>query len=292
MTRAQRRLIAGVASLIAVVSVAWIAAAAGSDGEPGPVARVMGRTDDRTSETTDTTLPLIPVTSGRPLATTSSVPPSVPLPSAEQVAAAAPTTAAPASGGPPPPPALTADGAILTRPADATTRPVDKAKGCNSANDAGWRIVECGALKRDDGVLLWVVQSRGAGLRALVLREQTAGNWLPVLAAADDAGTRWSKIGVRGGDVSGDGRADLVFGFHAKSADRALAVDVVDGPGVVTLHRLVPRGTVRLAPGELHEWAALGDGSFEHSTIKVLAGAWRIASSERVAAAAVPPSMV
>jgi hypothetical protein len=288
----QRRLLAGVGCLIAIASVAWIAAAAGSEGDPAPVERVMGSSTVRTTETTDTTLPLVPVTSGVPLPPTSAVPSSVPLPSADQVAAAVPTTTAPESAGPKPPPALTADGAVLAKPATPSTRPVDKARGCHSAVDAGWRIVECGALRRDDGVLLWLTESRGKGLRALVLREQTAGNWAPMLVAFDDDGSRWSKIGVRGEDVSGDGKSDLVFGFHLRAPAGSLAVDVVDGPGVVTLHRLAAGGSVRVAKGELHEWAALADGSYEHATIKVLAGAWRVAATERVGKEAVPASMV
>ena len=234
----------------------------------------------------------MPVTAGEALPATTTTPPSVPLPSEQQIAAAVPTTTPPASAGPPPPPALTTEGAILTRPSTDTTRPIDKAKGCNSAVDPGWKVVECGALKRDDVVLLWVVESKGSGLRALILRERTAGQWAPVLTASDDNGTRWSRIGVRGEDVSGDGRADLVFGFHSRAADKALLVDVVDGPGVVTVHRGVAGGSARVAKGELHTGAALADGSFEHETIKVIAGAWRLAASERVAREAVPPSMI
>lgn len=223
----------------------------------------------------------------------------MPLPTPEQVAAAVPAAVASAAAPGSPiapastvPPALSAEGALLVRPASDAVRSLDKARGCNSAVDPGWRIVDCGAVRRDDAVLVWTVQAKGKGLRATVLRERTAGEWLTVLAASDDTGTRWSKIGVRGDDVSGDGRTDLVFGFHTRTADRALGVDVVDGPGTVGLHRLLPQGSVRVEKGALHGWGALADGSYEHTTWKWIADGWRVAATERVRADAVPPSMV
>lgn len=296
MTRGQRWLLGAVGCLIVVVSLAWVAAASGSDGrrevEADGSSRASG--DDDGPVSTDTTLPLVPVTGGAPLPTTSTTPPSVPLPTPEQVAAATPTTVASASAPAPGAgsPALTAEGALLVRPSTDSVRPIDKARGCNSAVDAGWKIVDCGALRRDDAVLVWTVQAKGKGLRATVLRERTAGEWLTVLVASDDAGSRWSKIGVRGADVSGDGRPDLVFGFHTRAADRALAVDVVDGPGTVGLHRLLPHGSVRVENGALHGWSALADGSYEHATYKWLANGWRVAATDRAKADAVPPSMV
>ncbi|HEX4979063.1 MAG TPA: hypothetical protein VFV35_03260 [Acidimicrobiales bacterium] len=292
MTRGQRRLLGVVACLVVVVSLAWLAAAAGSDGD-----RQVEAGPDRAPETEhaapDTTLPLVPVTGGAPLPPTSTTPSSIPLPTAEQIAAAVPTTIA-GSGVAPPHAgvALTGDGALLVRPADAVGRTIDKAKGCHSAIDPGWKMVDCGALRRADGVLLWTVQGKGRALRAAVLRERTAGTWVPVLSASDETGERWSKIGVHGADVSGDGTPDLVFGFHGRDQGRALGVDVVDGPGTVGLHLLLAGGAVRAEPGSLQGWSVLQDGSVEHSTFRVLAGAWRVASSERVPAGSVPPSMV
>ena len=299
MTRGQRWLLGAVGCLIVVVSLAWIAAASGSDGERELAADSSSRAsegdEDGSSASTDTTLPLVPVTGGAPLPPTSTTPPSVPLPTPEQIAAATPTTVASAAAptsAPSGPPALTAEGALLVRPAADSVRAIDKARGCNSAVDAGWKIVECGALRRDDAVLIWTVQAKGKGLRATVLRERTAGEWLTVLVASDESGARWAKIGVRGEDVSGDGRPDLVFGFRSRAADRALGVDVVDGPGTVGMHRGLAQGSVRVEKGALHGWTALADGSYEHETYKWLANAWRIAATERVRADAVPPSMV
>jgi hypothetical protein len=194
----------------------------------------------------------------------------------------------------PPSPALDGSGAVLATPSTASPRAIDKAKGCNSANDPGWKIVECGALKTEGTVLLWVIEGRGRGLRALALREQTANQWVVVAAAADDDGTRFTRIGVRGEDLAGDGHPELVFGFHRVGSDKIVAMDVVDHAARVVVHRELPQGAARLAKGELGTWSATGDasGEFEHATIKFSTGAWRVAGTERVARTAVPPSMI
>lgn len=323
MTRFQRLVLGTVGGLIALAFVAWaiVAATGGAGGRaeieqltagPGPEdERSTGATDDGGDDgdepdTTDTTYALVPVTGGPPLPTTTAKPPPKPPPPPPEVAAGAgATNSAPSqttnatTGGPPPPPALGADGAILAKPPppDADrTRTVDKAKGCHSAVDAGWKVVQCGALKRSDVVLLWVVEQhpKTKGLRALVLRERTAGQWVTVLRAHDDDNKSFSSIGVRGEDVSGDGQPDLVFGFHRRTGDKAVGVDVVDGPGTVTLHRDLPGPTtsVHANKGQLDTWASQTDGTALHQTIKVMGGAWRVAASEPVPRSSVPPSMV
>jgi len=324
MTRSQRIVLGAVGGLIALAFVAWaVVAAAGGAGGRDEIDQLTagpgtgsGEGDDPAGDdapdTTGTTYALVPVTGGAPLPTTTAKPPPKPPPPPPETVAAA---QAPASGsgqaggasqttnattgGPPPPPALTADGAILAKPPppDADrTRTVDKAKGCHSAVDAGWKVVQCGALKRSDAVLLWVTEQhpKTKGLRALVLRERTAGQWVTVLRVHDDDATRFSRIGVRGEDVSGDGQPDLVFGFHRRTDDKAVGVDVVDGPGIVTLHRDLPGPTtsVHAQKGQLDTWASQTDGTALHQTIKVMSGAWRVAASEPVPRTSVPPSMV
>jgi hypothetical protein len=182
---------------------------------------------------------------------------------------------------------------VLQRPAASAPRPIDKAKGCNSAADAGWAVKECGALKTNEMVLVWLVESRGKGLRALVLREQTAGQWTVVLSAADDAGSTWSSIGVRGEDLTGDGQPELAFGFHRLGNDRLLQIDIVEAPTVaVTLHGELGRGSARLAKGELATWAALSDATFQHQRIRRESTGWRAVATQEVDKAAVPPSMI
>ena len=283
--------IAVVLVAVAVVAVANDAADGIDDGDGGRLA-VAGEVEERTPQSTDTTFALVPVTGGAALPTTTvALPPPPPPPS---VLPAPGTTAEPtvARGdkiratdtiGP-------AGQVLEPAPADPPARAVDKARGCNSANDAGWRVVQCGALKREDVVLLWVVESKGEALRAIVLRERTAGQWVLVLAAES---SEWSKVGVRGEDISGDGRPDLVFGFRSKAGDKGMDLDVVEA-GAVTMHGRLrgPSVSVVLKPAELHIWGSRLDGTSDHVMIRKVPDGWEAAASEVVPRSSVPASMV
>jgi hypothetical protein len=307
-----------VGGLIVVVLVLVAVAAMGGGGGKGRL-EVAGKTKAKAkdaaadghgrSASTATTYALVPVTGGAPLPTTTAKPPPKPPPPPPDAVAAAreptqPTVPPPGgslpngTAAPQQPPALHGDGAVLVKPrADpAPARSVDKAKGCYSAADPGWRIVDCGALKRPDVVLLWLTEQhpKTKGLRALVLRERTPGQWATVLQAMDDDATRFTRIGVSGEDASGDGRPELVFGFHLRTPDKALAIDVVEAPGATTLHRDLPgpATSVRAQPGQLDTWATQDATTAVHQTIKVIAGGWRVAATETAPRSGVPPSMV
>jgi hypothetical protein len=164
-------------------------------------------------------------------------------------------------------------------------RSVDKATGCTSATADGWKQTGCGALRTSGTVLLWVVETKGKASRALVLKEQTEGRWAVVLSAADVDGTAFSKIGVRGEDVSGDGQPELVFGFHRKDGASTLSMDVVDATPAVVAHR-------DLAKGEITTWAATADGAADEVHIRYASGAYRAGAAQKVARSAVPASMI
>lgn len=306
VTPTQRRI---VAALLGLTAVLGLVLAFGRDrGSDDDRLAVRGRAENApttapeapTASTvadpaTATTVKLVPLTTGVPVPNAVEAPPptSAPTatPGAPRAGAANPpaTTATATSGGSS---TVSAAGAVLTRPSDTTTtRPVDKAKGCNSANDPGWEIEECGALRSGGSVLLWLVETKGKGIRTLVLREQTAGRWVVVLAARDDGGKAFSKIGVRGEDVSGDGQPELIFGFHRQGDDRVLAVDVVDASPAVVVHRELAQGSATASKGRLDTWAANGD-AFDQVTIRFVAGQWQASAPQRVARSAVPPSSV
>ena len=302
MTVAQRRVLGVVGGFAAILLVVVLLTRGG--GDDGARLEVRGRAEDAppTSSTTTTeagpatTLPLVPVTTGVPVPNAVQPPPPT-----------APPSATPASPGSTPGPtiagssgsstngATTVDGkgAVLARSANSTaTRPVDKAKGCNSANDAGWKVANCGALRSSGTVLLWVVETKGAATRVLILKEQTAGNWSTVLSAADDAGTAWTSVGVRGEDVSGDGQPELVFGFHRHGADRVVSLDVVDAAtATVVVHRDLTKGVVETAKGRVSTWSAAGDG-YDEVVIRYTGGAWRASAPTRVDRGAVPAPTV
>jgi hypothetical protein len=177
-------------------------------------------------------------------------------------------------------------GAVLARPSGTAVRPVDKAKGCNSANDDGWTIDDCGALRTNGTVLLWVVESKGKATRVLVLKEQTAGQWATLLRAGDGNGA-WSRVGVHAEDVSGDGQPELVFGFHGSAADKPLAVDLVDANANVAVHRDLAHGVAQTAKGSLTTWSAAGDG-YDQQAITYAGGTWQASAPQRVPRSAAP----
>jgi hypothetical protein len=301
VNRRQRRIL-GVAGcgvlLVALVAGVGAWRSRGNDDRTALAATVTSTTEAPAAETTTapegptTTYALVPVTTGVPVPNATEAPPATDPPSATPAAPGTGRTAATAAplGSSP---ALTANGAVLTAPANpGPARVIDKAKGCYSAADAGWKVTDCGALKTKGIVLLWLVEAKGNGRRALVLREQTADQWTVVLSAADDAGTSFSAIGVHGDDVSGDGQPDLAFGFHRRTPDKALAVDVVEGPGAVTLHRELPGGSARTASGRLDTWAAKDATTAQHDVVQFASGAWRVTATDTVDPKSVPASMI
>ena len=297
MTVQQRRALGLVGAAAALVALVLALTSKGDDDRLA-VRGVAENAPSTTTSTTapdddgsDTTVPLVPVTTGVPVPNATEAPPPTAPPSATPAAPRAATGAGgPAAAGSA---VVTGEGATLTRSPSGATRSVDKAKGCTSATASdGWKIEECGALRTSGTVLLWLVESKGKAMRALVLKEQTSGRWLIVLSAADVNGSTFAKIGVRGEDVSGDGQPELVFGFHRKDAASTLSMDVVDASPAVVVHRDLAKGAVRLAKGEITTWAAAADGNFDQVAIGFSAGAWRAAAAQSVPRSAVPPSMI
>jgi hypothetical protein len=303
VTVAQRRVLGVVGGLAVIVVLLLLLTGTEPFGDDGERLAVRGVAENApsTSEvttttadpSTDTTVPLVPVTTGVPVPNAVQPPPPTAPPTATP---AAPRTASGTTGVSAAPAGTTTvdgKGALLARPSNTTaTRPVDKAKGCNSANDAGWKVVNCGALRSSGTVLLWVVETKDRATRVLVLKEQTAGNWSTVLAAADDAGTAWTSVGVRGEDVSGDGQPELVFGFHRQGTDRAVSMDLVDAAtATVVVHRDLTRGVVETAKGRVSTWSAAGDG-YDEVVIRFITGAWRATAPKRVDRGAVPAPSV
>ncbi len=307
MTKPQRRLLAALLGLTALIALVFVVTRdrGGDDdrlavrgrAENAPTTEPeLAPTSTAPDPATATTVKLVPLTTGVPIPNSVEAPPPTSAPTATPGApragpsggSSAAVTSTPSAGSTVAGPA----GAVLTRPSDTTTtRPVDKAKGCNSANDPGWEITECGALRSGSTVLLWLVETKGKGIRTLVLREQTAGRWVVVLVARDDNGKAYSSVGVRGEDVSGDGQPELVFGFHRRGDDKVLAVDVVDASPSVVVHRDLTQGSATATKGRLDTWSANGD-AFDQVAIRFVAGQWQASAPQRVARSAVPPSSV
>lgn len=226
------------------------------------------------TSTTSTTAPAATTTTAPPAATTPTVAP--------------PTTAVQ--------PIVTGQGAVLAPPASPDVRTVPAGGNCSALADAGWEAT-CGTTGAKDAVLAWVVETRQTELgrtarRVLIFRRGSGQQWTLVLRAADESGTQYSDIRARVEDVSGDGTGEIAVGFRRVGASAVLDVDLVEGPGVVAVHRELPRGAARVSSGQLDTWRRLDSSRFSHEVIQFRDRAWRIVGSAVVAASDVPPSQL
>jgi hypothetical protein len=193
-------------------------------------------------------------------------------------------------------PVVTGQGAVLHAPATAETRLVPVGGGCEALGDPGWTVA-CGTANARGGVLAWVVETMATGdgdtaRRAMVFRRGTGQQWSLVLRAADDSGGQFAAVRARVEDLSGDGAPEIAFGFTRTGASAVLALDVVEGPGNVVVHRELPRGVARVSSGQLDTWRRTDGARYAHEVIQFRDGAWRIVASTPVPAGDVPPSQL
>lgn len=183
--------------------------------------------------------------------------------------AATPAPAQPAVEGVP----LGASEAWLAPPPPPLVQSMEPATApCAALGDSGW-AVECGVVDMAGGRRVWLVESRPAApstlWKALVLEWSPAkAAWL-VNLAFDNEGIAPGRsapldlraITVRAGDLTGDGKAELVFGFRSEGSGAYLAYDIVgEGPGavpaVVASRSGLSHGQVALGSGALTEYVA------------------------------------
>ena len=245
---------------------------------------------DRVTAGTSTTSSSSTTTSTSTSTTTTTPPTSTTTP---------PTTAAPSTTATPTTvvlPVVTGQGAVLHAPATAEIRAVPPGGGCEALGDPGWTVT-CGTASAKGSVLAWVVETMPTGdgataRRALVFRRVTAQQWALVLRGGDDTGEQLAAIRARVEDLSGDGPAEIAFGFTRAGASGVLAVDVVEGPGNVVVHRELPRGVARVSSGQLDTWRRTDATHYAHEVIQFRNGAWRIVASASVPPSDVPPSQL
>ena len=211
------------------------------------------------------------------------------------------TTAAPVDTTVPPPvvtdapPAqikLGTGGALFSPSSDR--RLFDPVLGCDSftqtqgAGSSGG----CDRFNVGNVEVAWSVDTESAALDVL-WRDPAANEpdvWNLGLRADASEITRQPRVG----DVTGDGKQDIVVGA---TSGGSLLVDVVELNGAiptVTLHLDLPGGRVRLGAGELHVWRAV-DGSpdqLEHIVLTRSGGGWQANGRELVKAISVGSSQV
>jgi cytoskeletal protein RodZ len=294
VTHQQRVLLAVLGGLIGLLLLALGVAAATSNRDSDRVAALgpSSTTSTPTSASTTTTTEA-PTTTTTGKATTTST------------TAAAPTTAPTAK----PLPAITAKGAVLKAPKKASVRPL-AAGGCTTLADQGWAAT-CEQFTGKGGAqMAWLIEHQptkdgGTARRAMVLRQQGSGKattptWAVVLEVRDDTGVNFADINARVIDLSGDGAVDVAFGFRGTGTAMVLSIDVVEGPGTVSVHAEGYKGSARISTGQLDVWnAIIGAGEanccpskIEHSTIRKQGDTWRVVEKKDEKPEDVPPSQL
>lgn len=293
LSHQQRVVLAVLGGLIGLLALALVVAAATSRRDSDRVAALAPP-----STTTSTTAPSTTTTEAPATATTTA--------KATSTSTTAPATTVPTTG---PQPVITARGAVLRPPRRASVRPL-AAGGCVSLADEGWTAT-CEQFTGKGGAqLAWLIEHQPAkggatGRRAMVLRQQGTGRaktptWEVVLEVRDDAGDRFADINARVIDLSGDGAVDVAFGFRSTGTAMVLSVDVVEGPGTVSVHAEGYKGSARISTGQLDIWnAIIGPGEanccpskVEHSTIRKQGGTWRVVAKKDEKPGEVPPSQL
>ncbi|MEY2566403.1 MAG: hypothetical protein QOE35_932 [Actinomycetota bacterium] len=255
-----------------------VATGGGGDGK-----KVTAGTSTSSSAAPTTTTTSTSTTTTAPPETTTTVPPE------------ATTTAAPATTAAPMP-VVTGQGAVLREPATSETRVLAPGAGCDQLGDNGWTVT-CGMVGAKGGVLAWLLETRDTAAgstarRALVLRRASGQQWTVALRVTDDSASQFTDIKVRTEDVSGDGASEIAFGFSRTGASSVLAVDLVEGPGTVVVHRDLPKGVARVSSGQLDTWRRADSTHDVHEVIQFRSGAWHVVASAVVPASDVPPSQL
>jgi hypothetical protein len=210
----------------------------------------------------------------------------------------APTTVAPSSTAPAstaPAPVVNGNGALLRSPSSADTQVV-AGPACPGLADPAWDST-CGTAAARGGSLAWLIETRTptggpTQRRARVFRQSGPNQWTLVLSVEDTGGSRFSAIRARVADVSGDGTEEVAFGFTAAGSTPNLAVDLVEGPGTVVVHRDLRRGSARVSTGQLNTWRQVSSDQAIHEVIQFRSGAWRVVSSSAEQPSDTPPSQL
>ncbi len=217
-----------------------------------------------TTAVADTTTPLVVDSS---IAETTIAP--VETTAAPETTEAPPTTVAPQEL------PLTTDGASFS---GATGRALwDDSVGCDSIATRSGAASACDRFTLGGVNIAWVIDAQGG---ATVLQNDPGvdepGTWNVVL----ETSTTPSRAPLVT-DVTGDGQAELVFGFRSDSALGVDVVEVRDGSPGVVLHLGLPGGRATAGDGQLDVWQTTSTGLFEHWTVRRDGGRWTKDGFER-----------
>ena len=235
-----------------------------------------------------------PATSGPTTSTTTSstTPPPTPL---------APPPAGPTPDATP----VDASGAVLSAPPPPATKSSEPpAAECHALGDTSWSVEDCAKVAMAGGERVWLTEhkpvpgSATEAWRAYVLHwSQANGGWVVDLLFEDDAAAQVFDVNVLASDLTGDGKPELVFGFHYTGTGSILGYDVVtDGPGAsvaTRVHRELSHGAALVADGKITDYDARypnGEPNCcpaytQRSTVSALGGTWYVTPEAQVESA-------
>jgi hypothetical protein len=182
--------------------------------------------------------------------------------------------------------------------------------GCESLLQPGY-AGECGVEDMAGGQTAWVVEGKpvqGLATAAHSLRVLTfsneLGGWVEQLRARDPQARKWASIRVVPRDLTGDGKPELVVGYHFLGSGGDLGIDIVendDGVPVVAAHPDdAIQGSVVFRGRSFDQYMAQYPNRepnccppyFLRRTIRYVDGSWIVVATERVDPVEIPPSQV
>ena len=230
---------------------------------------------------------LTPAPTATPSPDVSPTPSESPSPSASAAATASSTAAAPPTAPPSPTgcpgPTTFASGSVLQggcAPDDASSSACPGTcfggnggppGGCHTGglnwHHTGWTQDDCDIVlvgSSADTSMAWVTEHKdlsggGRATRVSLMTPSSAGPWQTVLWAMDESGGgRWTALGVKSGDISGDGTAEIVVGFRMVGTAHTLALDAVRRTGTAMpsafYHSDLTMGRATVGGGHLTEY--------------------------------------
>ena len=227
-------------------------------------------------------------TAASPTPSTSPSPTPEVSPSATLAPTATAAAATPASIGP----VISNAGHELDAPASDVTK--GNGPGCGIWVDTGFTLVDCQILPIRDstpaGSVAYVVEKKSSGDGMRVFLMTTNGSeafWHIKLQAYDDAGTKYTAIGVKPAHISGDALGEVLVGFRINGTGKFLTYDIVQlgTGGALTLaaSRNLDHGSANISGSQLVDYEPYPNAStpdyFIRSVIAFRAGAFHIIDS-------------
>jgi hypothetical protein len=156
-------------------------------------------------------------------------------------------------------PATAVAGTVLTSSGSefkpATGSPVNAPANnpCPALVESGWQG-DCGTIAAAGGTVGWVTEHKpspgGFGdLYQAKLFTYANGSWTPKLQAADTEGGNWTGITIKGADLTGDGKPEILVAIHNQGTGAFLSFTIIHNTG--------NNPTVVAHPDELTHGAAI-----------------------------------